>query len=268
MQKKEIDINENIVPEISYLVQRKCTPEWRIGRDTIDFYDITYVTAGSARYTIDGKEYAVSEGDLLCIPPGHARAAHSLPEKLMHCFAVNFSVCDLAGNPARIPFPLLSHIGLRRDLIHHCHELTTAWVEKEPGYLIKTRGVLLLILHILFEHIVYNIDSSNRDYRVKKICRHIAARYAEKLSVKKAAEATGLNSVYFGALFRQQTGLTFHQYVARIRVKNGENMLRSGEYKVYEAAEHCGYSDVFYFYKQFKRILGYAPSTCIPKRGG
>jgi AraC-like DNA-binding protein len=264
MQQKET--NENIVPEINYLVQRKCTPEWRIGRDTIDFYDITYVTAGSARYTIDGKEFAVSEGDLLCIPPGHERAARALPEKLMHCFAINFFAYNLAGNPARIPFPLLSHIGLRRDLIRHCQELTTAWIEKEPGYIIKTRGVLLLILNILYEHIVYNIDSSTRDYRVKKICRHIALHYAEKFSVKKAAEMTGLNPVYFGALFRQQTGLTLHQYIARIRVKNGENMLRSGEYKVCEAAEYCGYSDVFYFYRQFKRVLGYAPSACIPKR--
>jgi AraC-like DNA-binding protein len=266
MQKKGID--ENIVPGINYLVRRKCTPEWRIKRDTIDFYDITYVTEGSACYTIDGKDYTLNEGDLLCIPPGSMRAAVSLPEKPMHCFAVNFFAYDFTGSPARIPFPLISHIGLRRDLTRHCHELTAAWVEKEPGYLIKTRGVFLLILHILFEHIVYNIDPSNRDYRVKKVCRHIAAHYAEKFSVKKAAEVTGLNPVYFGALFHQQTGFTLHQYIARIRVKNGENMLLSGEYKVAEVAEHCGYSDVFYFYKQFKRILGYAPSTCIPKRGG
>jgi YesN/AraC family two-component response regulator len=89
--------------------------------------------------------------------------------------------------------------------------------------------------------------------------------YHQKFSVKKVAETIGLNPVYFGAIFHQQTGLTFHQYIAHIRVKNGENMLRSGEYKVCEAAEHCGYSDAFYFYKQFKRILGYAPSSCIPK---
>ncbi|MDR0638559.1 MAG: AraC family ligand binding domain-containing protein [Spirochaetaceae bacterium] len=177
MQKK---IDENIVPEIDYLVFRRCTPEWRIKRDMIDFYDITYVTAGKARYTIDGKDYVVGEGDLLCIPPGHTRVAISMPDNLMHCFALNFSVYDITGTPARLPFPLISQIGIRRDLIRHCHELITAWVEKEPGYLIKTRGVLLLILHILFEHIVYNIDSSNRDYRVKKVCRHIATHYAEK----------------------------------------------------------------------------------------
>jgi AraC-like DNA-binding protein len=261
-------IEENIVPEINYLVFRKCTPGWRIGRDTIDFYDITYVTKGSARYTIDGKTCVVNEGDILCIPPAHTRAAVPIEGNLMQCFALNISVNTTDGTPVRLPFPLVFSIGIRKDLTRYCHELTMAWVEKEPGYLIKTRGLLLLILHLLFEHIVYNIDSSSRDPRIKKICRYIAARYAEKFSVKRAAEITGLNPVYFGALFRQQTGLTLHQYIARIRVKNGENMLRSGEYKVSEVAEYCGFSDVFYFYKQFKRILGYAPSTCIPKRSG
>jgi AraC-like DNA-binding protein len=261
-------IDENIVPEIHYLVFRKCTPGWRIKADTIDFYDITYVTKGSARYTIDGKNYVINEGDVLCIPPAHIRAAVTIPDKLMQCFALNFSIYTLNGTPVRLPFPLIFPLGIRKDLIRYCHESTIAWVEKEPGYLIKTRGLLLLIFHLLFEHIVYNVDSSSRDYRVKKICHYIATHYAEKISVKQAAEITGLNPVYFGALFRQQTGLTMHQYIARIRVKNGENMLRSGECKVSEAAEYCGYSDVFYFYKQFKRILGYAPSTCIPKRSG
>lgn len=259
-------IDENIVPEIEYLVFRKCLPGWRIKQDTIDFYDITYVTAGSARYTIDGKNQVLTAGDLLCIPPGHTRSAVPATDDLMHCFAVNCYVHSVDGSPSRIPLPLISHIGLRKDLLRHCHELTTAWVEKEPGYLIKTRGILLLILHLLFEQIVYNTGTLHRDYRVKKICRYIADHYAEKFTVKDAACATGLNPVYFGALFRKETGVTLCQYLARIRVKNGENMLRSGEYKVREAAEYCGYSDVFYFYKQFRKILGYAPSACIPKR--
>ncbi|MDR1094909.1 MAG: AraC family transcriptional regulator [Spirochaetaceae bacterium] len=263
-------IDENIVPEINYLVFRKCTPSWRIKPDLIDFYDITYVTKGSALYTIDGKSCVIGEGDILCIPPGHTRSAAPIPDSddLMQCFALNFSVSTINGTPVRLPFPLVFPLGIRKDLVRYCHELTMAWVEKEPGCLIKTRGLLLLILHLLFEHIVYNVDSSNRDYRVKKICRYIATHYAEKFSVRKAAELTGLNPVYFGALFHQETGLTLHQYIARIRVRNGENMLRSGEYKVSEAAEYCGYADVFYFYKQFKRILGYAPSACIPKRSG
>jgi AraC-like DNA-binding protein len=43
-------------------------------------------------------------------------------------------------------------------------------------------------------------------------------------------------------------------------------MLRSGEFKVWEIAERCGYNDIFHFYKQFKQICGVSPSSCIPKK--
>jgi hypothetical protein len=34
------------------------------------------------------------------------------------------------------------------------------------------------------------------------------------------------------------------------------------------ATEEYGYCDVYYFYKQFKALLGFAPSQCIPKSSG
>ncbi|HCC38297.1 MAG TPA: hypothetical protein DEQ14_12230, partial [Treponema sp.] len=62
-----------IYPDVGYLVYRKCTPSWKI-KDRLGVFnnwDLTYVTAGKARYTIDGKVYDLSAGDLLCMPPFH-----------------------------------------------------------------------------------------------------------------------------------------------------------------------------------------------------
>lgn len=262
-------IDEDIIPDIDYLVHRKCTPAWRIGAANLNFYDITYVTAGSARYTIDGTDYDLRAGDVFCLPPGHTRAAVSSREHLMHCFAVIFEAKNLkSGRAAALPLPLISHIGVQHDLIRLYHELVFHWLEKEPGYHIKTRALFMLILHALFERIVYKLNISGRDGRVKNVCRYISRHFAEPLSVQSLSGMTGLNPVYFGALFKQETGLTVRRYIAKTRVKNGENMLKSGEYTVSETAEHCGYSDEAYFYKQFKGILGFSPSSCIPKRGG
>jgi AraC-like DNA-binding protein len=260
-------IDEGMVPNIDYLVFRKCTPSWRISQAPLYVYDVTYVTAGSACYTIDGVDYEIHKGDLFCLPPGHIREAETKHNNLMHCFAVNFELKDLYGYQAKLPFPLISHIGIHKDLLRLYHELVFTWLEKEPGYSIKSCGLFILILHLLFERIVYNIDSSGKDSRVKKVCRYITRHFSEKSSVRNLAALTGLNPVYFGALFKKETGLTVHQYIAKTRVKNGENMLKSGEFTVADVAERCGYSDTFYFYKQFKRIMGFAPSACIPKRG-
>jgi AraC-like DNA-binding protein len=104
------------------------------------------------------------------------------------------------------------------------------------------------------------------DYRINKITRFIAMHYSDKLTVKDLAELVNLNKAYLGRLFKQQTGLSIDQYIIQIRVHNAEIMLQSGDYKVQEVAEHCGFSDVFHFYKSFRSIRGFSPSRCKPRK--
>jgi len=73
-----------------------------------------------------------------------------------------------------------------------------------------------------------------------------------------------MNKAYLGRLFKKQTGITIDQYIIQIRIRNAENMLQSGSYKVHEVAEQCGFSDVFHFYKLFRATRGFSPSRCKP----
>jgi transcriptional regulator GlxA family with amidase domain len=43
-------------------------------------------------------------------------------------------------------------------------------------------------------------------------------------------------------------------------------MLSSGEYKVGDIAEACGFTDTSHFYKQFKLVKGFPPSHNLPKK--
>jgi AraC-like DNA-binding protein len=261
------DIEYSIMPDIKYVIFRKCTPSWSMPEQVVAAWNLSYLIAGDARYTIDGKVHSVTAGDLLCLSPGTIRAGVTFPDRLMHCFSVDFELKRASGEITSLPFPIVSHIGCKKEIIHLFHELTFSWLDQQPGYTMKIRGFLLLILNLFFELSVYNIDSSSGDFRIKNLARYIAKHYSEKLSVEKMAAMVDLNTVYFGALFKRETGLTMKQYIAKTRIRNAENLLRSGEYKVGEVAERCGYSDIYHFYKQFKTIMGVAPSQCIPKKG-
>jgi len=130
----------------------------------------------------------------------------------------------------------------------------------------RSRALLMLILHRLSEILICEIDNITGDYRINKVISFIIMHYSENISVKNLAELVHLDQVYFGHLFKQQTGKTVHQYITQIRIQNAENMLQSGSYKVYEVAEHCGFSDVIHFYKSFRMLRGFPPSRCIPKK--
>ncbi|MDR2150010.1 MAG: AraC family transcriptional regulator [Spirochaetaceae bacterium] len=259
--------DEIFIPDIQYVVFRECHADWRLNPHPVANYDITYIIKGRARYTIDRCPYELSSGALLCLSDRLDKAALTYPDQLMHCFSVNFMLKNSLGQQVALPLPLISTIGLKDDLIRLFNELVSANRERHPGYGIKCRGILLLILHRLLELTVYSSTRACEDYRVQKTMRYIGLHYAEQLQVKKLALITGLNPSYFGFLFKRVTGLTVKRYIARTRVQNAKDLLQSGSLKVQDVADACGYCDVFHFYKQFKTIMGIPPSHCIPKKG-
>jgi AraC-like DNA-binding protein len=260
------DVETNIAPNINRVIFWKCDQSWQLKKAKIPFWNITYLIKGSAQYTIDGIDYSLAKGDLVCLSPGHIWAANTRADNPMNCYAVDFFLKNFSGRTTQLPFPLINHIGLKKDIIHLFQELNITWIDRQPGYNIKVQALFFLILHRLFELIVCNSDSLTADFRIKKATRYITAHYTEKISVKDMAAMTGLSIVYFGALFKRETGMTMNQYLVGTRLKKAEEMLRSGKYKVREVAEHCGYNDFLYFYKQFKQVYGISPSHCIPKK--
>ena len=78
----------------------------------------------------------------------------------------------------------------------------------------------------------------------------------------------GLDTSYLGVLFKRETGDSLNQYLMKTRIRNAENILRSGEHskiEVGKVAVQCGYDDIYYFSKQFKTMMGIPPSKYIPK---
>ncbi|MDR0732129.1 MAG: helix-turn-helix domain-containing protein [Treponema sp.] len=255
---------ESLFPVINYLVYRECRPGWYLKKHAVERFDLTYVIHGSARYTIDGVLYELLPGDLLCLREGMLKEAFTQSKNLMHCFSVNFLLQDSQGQAVFLPFPLHSRIGILPDLIQQFHDLIHSSLVRQPGYILHCSGLLLLILHRIYELTVLNIETNMKDRRIQDIVRFIVQHYSEPLSVHSLADKLNLNPAYFGALFKQETGETVHQYIAKIRIRNAQNILNAGGHRVCEVAEQCGYCDSYHFYKQFKAITGKPPSTYLP----
>ena len=258
-------IGDDTTVDIWHMVYRKCTPAWEMAENRLDGINMTYLIQGEAQYTVDGRVIDVTPGNLLVLPIGSIREAVTFPDRLMHCFSVDFTL--RAGNRDELPSPLpaLSTPGRQKNLIHWFHELSFAWVERNPGYMFKCKALFMQILHRFMEILVYNDSSFAGDFRITKIVRYIAKNYCDRLTVKSMADMVSLNPTYFGDLFQRTTGSSFNRYLAQVRIKNAENMLISGEYKVGDVAEACGFTDTSHFYKQFKNIKGFSPSRCLPK---
>jgi YesN/AraC family two-component response regulator len=260
---------DDFVPEITGFVYRKCGPDWFIPLNTVNDYNLIYVIKGNAVYKINGTAHEIKPGGLVCLRDGDLVEAIGNSQSLMQHFDVSFRQkyqnSKISTGEEEVLFPPVYSIGLRQDIIDLFRELAVSWNEKHNGYTMKCQALLMLILNRLSEIIVYGVDSAAGDYRINRIIRYISLHYAEKLTVEKLASRIRLDPDYFGQIFKKQTGRTIHQHINQIRVQNAELLLQSGRYKVHEAAERCGFSDIFHFYKKFKSLRGFAPSRCIPR---
>jgi len=248
---------------MEYFNFRNNTPAWRIEPAKTDFVDLTYIINGRAEYIIDGQAYNVTAGDLLCIPPGSSRVAGSVEPALFSGFAANFFMRAADGTDVDVPLPLHTNIGIHNDIISLYKKINEEWPRRSPGYVMRVRALFMAILQRLMAMLVYEVDTYRFDPRVKAAIRHISDHYAEPMQITDVANVVSLNPVYFGALFKKETQMAFRDYLNMIRLNQAEDMLRTGEFNVTEVALRCGFSDVFYFSRLYKKQKGVPPSKLL-----
>ncbi len=89
----------------------------------------------------------------------------------------------------------------------------------------------------------------------------IAEHFAEEIALTDVARAVNTSPFYFCKLFKQATGLTFTDYLARVRVETVKQILLNPHKRVSEAAYEAGFQSLSQFNRVFRRVAGESPST-------
>lgn len=80
-----------------------------------------------------------------------------------------------------------------------------------------------------------------------------------QLSLTFVADRIGLNSTYLSHLFKKETGTSFHDYVAMIRIERSKELLNDEDVPLNEIAGKVGFGDRQSFTRQFKKHEGETP---------
>jgi AraC-like DNA-binding protein len=88
----------------------------------------------------------------------------------------------------------------------------------------------------------------------------IAERHADELSLTEVAQSVNMSAFYFCKSFKKATGMTFTDYLARVRVEKVKNLLLNPHRRVSEAAYEAGFQSLSQFNRVFRRIAGESPT--------
>jgi len=89
--------------------------------------------------------------------------------------------------------------------------------------------------------------------------KYIHQYYNTAIKLEDLARLTNYNPTYFSGIFKQETGMTFSEYLTHVRINNAKELLRTTNINISSIAAQVGYKDEKHFYKLFKKIIGITP---------
>lgn len=106
---------------------------------------------------------------------------------------------------------------------------------------------------------VMPVNRQKNQERLRGIMNYVAAHYTESIRQKEVATKFYFTKEYFARFFKDNTGLTFQEYVRRYRVKMAYGELVNTDRTVMEIALDNGFGDARGFINTFKQYYGTTP---------
>ncbi len=95
---------------------------------------------------------------------------------------------------------------------------------------------------------------------ITQACKYIQDNLSKSITLKSLAENVHVNDCYLSVLFKEKTGITFTDYLTRLRLIKAKQLLIQNKLKIYEIAEEVGYHSAKYFTKVFHDHQGITPN--------
>lgn len=127
-------------------------------------------------------------------------------------------------------------------------------------------------LHKILEHVRINIidkisskeksieNESKNNSIIYSIVEYINSHLEEEITLKELGELFHINPYYLSQLFKEDTGINYHNYLTTARINEAKSLLVSTQMKISQIASSVGFSDYRVFTKVFKKYEGILPT--------
>ena len=100
-------------------------------------------------------------------------------------------------------------------------------------------------------------QDENRPIRVVK--KYVEEHFGEPLTLEELSQVVDLSPTYLSTIFKKDTGMTFLEYLSKVRMDMAKKLLKETNDTVADICGKVGYSDVRYFTKTFTKYAGLKP---------
>ncbi len=209
---------------------------------------LVMVYDGVLRFHEDGVLKEIRKGEYYLQRRG-LRQEGRLPSDEPKYYYIHF-LGDWEPSPHRLPLRGSADFTQLMPLFKHLDFLQATMA---PA--IETQAALCQILSILHRQ----FSATEGQKTAQRVISLVFQDLQQHHSLDDLATLCGYSKNYVIRLFRQETGLTPHAYIHRMKLDMARRLLANSEMPVAQVGQECGFGAYSNFYKEFVRAEGMPP---------
>lgn len=241
-----------------------------------NYYEFYFFLEGDVNLHIAGDIYPLKSGDVVLIPPHvqhHAEVLGNDTPYRRFVFWISREYCSrLMAESADYGY-LMQHVTVTGNYIYHYDKISFNSLQAKIIRLLeeihsarfaKSAQISLcvndLVLHL--NRSIYEMSHPSAPRKKQNlyqdIISYIEAHLEEDLTLDKLAEEFYVSKYHIAHVFKENLGLSVHQYITKKRLALCLDIMKSNT-EISSAYLMCGFQDYSVFYRAFKKEYGVSP---------
>ena len=284
-QTKVSRIKSYVIWDDFYLVCRKALHTNTIDTPPLhehkDFYELVVVASGKGVHQVNGSEREISAGNVLLIAPHQSHAYRQYDNLLIYNLIfserfIRYFLPDLNRLPGyQLLFNLAEHEAVRKpsdgiriqeeffpevvQILDRMDKLNSSAQDGDKTMLLSlfAHVMLLLARHAHWAGAPRQLACVEQ---LTSLLSELEKNFAGEWSLERMAKFCNMSVSGFRQSFRQFTGTPPLEYLVQLRLNKAARCLEYSAQGLENIAMQCGFNDVNYFSKQFKKHFNILPS--------
>jgi AraC-like DNA-binding protein len=242
-------------------------------------FEILYVEKGRPSYTCNNKVYKCKPGDFMIFNSmdTHACLRAEAPYK-SRCIQFEYDmlsskfldICEKEYIHPLFTRKLLfkNHVPFHATFNDLFERIEREYTQMEDGYELVIKGYLYTLLVWLYRNALEkceiatnNMNIPQNQERFNYVLQYINENYTQELHTEAIAKTLFIDKSYLSKIFKSYSGKTITEYVNTKRVLTAGQLLRETNMPISLVALETGFSDINYFSRIFKKVVGVSPKT-------
>ncbi|MBN8526488.1 MAG: helix-turn-helix transcriptional regulator [Planctomycetes bacterium] len=233
---------------LQFCFEARCSRSRPVAAHSHPSLELVYCTAGRFRTTFSRRRFELAPQSFSIVPATIPHDQVNLTDAVTICMGVDASGLESFAGAWADPGGIL-----QAPLTAMCRELRG----RERGYDMVARGLLLEVVALAQRQILREADGdmSPHEHIVRRALEIIEHRDGA-LSVAEVAAQLFISPDFLRHLFQRHADGSPNHYIAQARLARAKVLLRQPGMAVAETARLCGFENVHYFSRFFRKATG------------